>query len=261
MLLRTSDSDKKASKSRSSVKEAKSPAKAAKKFKSPKKATTRAGRVKRAQAVVEEPEEADAGHSKRWNKFVGQALSTIINKAPNALPGIGPAYATHWQEFGCNTADDVVGCFLKEGAEVFKSICSDEIGMSSSHTHELLSGLESRWNTLAMVGGDIDDLSKVKVAVGDHSSRWGPFVNAKMSGLRMSDVPGVGPTFLGKLKSAGFETPTELMGEFILLGAEDFTKFITEEIGIRNVGANKNPYEVASAFEAKWNALTLVGAQ
>ena len=187
-------------------------------------------------------------------------LSNIITKEPNTLPGIGRAYVPHWQDFGCITAVSVLGCFLKEGTEGFRNICSEEIGMSANCTHDLLSALEARWNTLAMVGRDIEELlAEQGPAVGEHFSRWGPFVNAKMSGLRMSDVPGVGPTVLDKLRTAGFYTPTQLLGEFIHLGSEDFFKFITDKVGILAVGTNKNPHEMTSALQAKWDALGLVG--
>ena len=65
--------------------------------------------------------------------------------------------------------------------------------------------------------------------------------------------------FRTKLIKAGFDTPQQLLGEFIIRGAQDFHNFL-EGLGIRNVGGNANLNEVVSAFEAKWNSLSLQGS-
>ena len=50
-----------------------------------------------------------------------------------------------------------------------------------------------------------------------------------------------------------------MLGEFIDRGREDFEDYC-REVGMRKVGANDNVYELASALDSKWNALSLFGS-
>ena len=159
------------------------------------------------------------------------------------------------------------GQYLHEGSTAaFSKYCRETVGMKQAGgtdtVHDLCSALEARWNTLELAGTDIDLLKKNPPPVeGGHSARWGTFVNAKMGDLTLSDLPGVGDIYRSKLKKEGYDTPAQLMGRYLLDGSTAFDRFIREDVGIKAVGANDNPYELLSAFDAKWNALSLQGSQ
>jgi hypothetical protein len=112
---------------------------------------------------------------------------------------------------------------------------------------------------LTLVGSEKADLVGKDIS-GDHSVRWGLFVNAKLSDLELSDLPGLGEVFLASWRKRKVTTPTQMLGEFVARGRVDFESFCAKEIGMRKVGANDNIYELSSALESKWNALSLFGS-
>jgi len=73
----------------------------------------------------------------------------------------------------------------------------------------------------------------------------------------MMDLPAVGETYVRQLKKHGLTKPSQVMGKFLQLGRTEFEIFLKKDIGMRQVGKNDNIFELASAFEAKWNNLAL----
>ncbi len=199
------------------------------------------------------------GHSLRWNTFVSCKLQTLGGRKPEALPGVGPVYAKQWAAKGYKTALQVFAAFLRKGPKEFADYAAKEIGMRSNVVQDLVSGLESRWSSLTLVGSEKRDLQKNAQAEGDHSVRWGIFVNCKISDTELSDLPGMGPTYLAAMRDHGIKTPTQMIGEFVMRGRAGFDTFCQKEVGMRQIGRNDNVSELSSALEAKWNALTLFG--
>lgn len=112
-----------------------------------------------------------------------------------------------------------------------------------------------------LVGSELADLQRMGNSTnGEHSARWGLFVNAKLSELELSNLPGLGETYLAAWRKRKVLTPTQMLGEFVSRGRAGFEAFCAGEIGMRKVGANDNVFELSSALESKWNALSLFGS-
>jgi hypothetical protein len=211
-------------------------------------------------AEEDDDEDNGNGHSMRWNSFVNGKLQSLAGKKPSGLPGIGPKYATTWASKGYKTALDVFAAYLRYGPKRFAQIAADDIGMNSKTVQDLVSAVEARWSSLSLVGSKKQDLQRNNEAEGDHSIRWGVFVNCKLSEAELKDLPGVGKTTLDKLYKYGITSPVQMLGEFVARGRENFEAFCEKEFDIRKIGKNDNLNEVGSALEAKWNALTLYGS-
>lgn len=211
-------------------------------------------------APAAEEDDGGNGHSIRWNHFVSCKLQTLAGRKPDGLPGIGAAYAKQWVAKGHKTALAVFAHFLRHGAKGFAEYAEKTIGMQSHKVQDLVSALESRWSSLTLVGSEKRDLKRNAQAVGDHSVRWGVFVNCKLSETELPDLPGVGEKTLPLIIKRGITSPTQMLGEFVARGREDFEAFCHEQFGMRRIGANDNLGELGSALEAKWNALTLFGS-
>ena len=210
--------------------------------------------------AVEEDDDAGNGHSLRWTQFVTCKLQTLGGKKPDGLPGVGAVYAKKWIARGQKTALAVFAVFLRHGAKRFAEIAEKEIGMRSNAAQDLVSALESRWSSLTLVGSAKSDLKRNAEPVGDHSARWGIFVNCKLSETELADLPGVGPKTLPVIAKQGISTTTQMLGEYVFRGRQGFEAFSEEAFGMRKIGNNDNPGELSSALEAKWNALTLSGS-
>lgn len=97
---------------------------------------------------------------------------------------------------------------------------------------------------------------------GGHTTRWATFVNCKLSQqLGLTDLPGVGPVGEKNLKAHGLSDMQRVFGKFLEFEADEdrFEAFLRDTVGVKAVGNNNNPHELATALTAKWNSLCSLG--
>ena len=84
--------------------------------------------------------------------------------------------------------------------------------------------------------------------------KMNPFLSRPLRDATLSDVPGVGPATLAKLKAANIETATQLVGHFLLTGSDTAvtSRWLKDACEVRETEAVK----VAEALHTKAGRIT-----
>lgn len=176
----------------------------------------------------------------------------------SALPGVGPVYAKAWARHGCKGWRQVLALYLEMGPQAFRDHAEKVVGMTKARTvSDLQTALEQKWNALLLSGSSKAALAG---AASDpaHTAKWGVFVNARLADFKtLDELPGISDTYARAWKNARVTTPEQMMAEFLKLGRAQFEAKCRDVVKMMKVGSNDNVFELASALEAKWNALFL----